>query len=678
MGDDRCGLSDNMISGSNYVGYGTYELNIALILISIFGIIINSIFVFNYLKSIISTKNQNNMGISAMEKMLCMIAMVETCISICWLLNNLFIQTTENMVEHCGFCKIIAHFEIFLYLFDWMVLSTSLYQIKLILLNPQNILESGRTVIKFVILSFCISIVSFFFSIFAQFGGVSPMLTCFIRLQGLKTEFQIYFWIFFSLPLCCFIFAGYQIYLIVTSNQYKTEKKNRQLFHEYSYFVITYIIFSLILILSYILAKLDKMQEGFQLFFTFLSCSNPLIVGLIRIFRTGLVKRLLKRKKNKNIINDGEEELIDNDENENEGRIFAIEKKMLINLIIKYFTALSYALGKSKYNENEEEQESPASKDEVKFEQNEHTDYKITKSEILKDLDLAINEDIKVLEESNIDIDVTEYNSSTFKKLRELEGLNEDKIISMFQPRKGTNQLINKVNDTLYINSTNKLLMLKKIKLQQLIFYQRNILPHLYLYLVNHPNSLICRVFGLYKIKIDNGEDTYMALMYNTNESFEAINNNNLLKPKSLIKQMKVNEAEIRKNIVVDSKRNFTIDVPKSNFDGSIMIGGDASNSNSKAFKLNIPENEEKRLNDVINEDSQFLKDKNVPGFSFLVFERNVEGKERQSLFKDEENDKSKDLPESKIDPNLKKYIVNSNLPNVIYSICILGYRNKS
>lgn len=225
MADDQCGLSNDMISESNYVGYGTYELNIVLILISIFGIIINSVFVFNYLKSIISTKNQNNMGISAMEKMLCMIAIVETCISFCWLLNNLFIQTTKNMVDHCLFCKGIAHFEIFLYLFDWMVLSTSLYQIKLILLNPQNILESGRTVIKFVILSFCISIVSFFFSIFAQFGGVSPMLTCFIRLKGLKSEFQVYFWIFFSLPLFCFIFAGYQIYLIVTSNQYKTEKK---------------------------------------------------------------------------------------------------------------------------------------------------------------------------------------------------------------------------------------------------------------------------------------------------------------------------------------------------------------------------------------------------------------------------------------------------------------------
>ena len=144
-----------------------------------------------------------------------------------------------------------------------------------------------------------------------------------------------------------------------------------------------------------------------------------------------------------------------------------------------------------------------------------------------------------------------------------------------------------------------------------------------------------------------------------------------------MIKQMKISESEIRKNIIVDSKRNFTIDIPKNNFNGSIIVGSGAQDSNNKAFKLNIPESEEKRLNDAINEDSDFLKEKNVPGFSFLVFERNVEGKERMSLFKDEENDKNKGLPDSKIDPNLKKYIVSSNLPNVIYSICILGYRNK-
>ena len=528
MADDRCGVPEEIIVNT-YVGYGTFGINLVLIFISIFGIIINSFFVFNYLKKIISIKNKSNLGISAMEKVLCMIAMVETLISVCWLLNNLFIQDTEKMLKknYCLYCKLIAHIEIFLYLFDWMILSTSLYQIKIILLNPQQILESGKRVIKYVLISLGISLVSFLFSIPANFGGVSPMLTCFINVKGLNSPYKhAFFWIFFSLPLLCFAFGGYQIYLIKTSSQYKNEKKNRELYTEYSYFVVTYIIFSLILIMSYILSKVSDVINGFQLVFTMLSCSNPLIVGLIRIFRTGLIKNVCKRKQ-RNIINEEENKLLDDNENENNaGRIFLLEKKILENLIVKYFTAISYVLGKSKYmfDEGEEDQQTAETK-EPEFDLNEHVDYKITKSEILKDLDLAINEDIKVLEESNFDIDLTEYNPSTFKKLRELEGFNEDKIISMFQPKKGTNQLINRVKDTLYINSVNKLLMLKKIKREQLMFFQRNLLPDLYNYFVNHPNSLICRVFGLYKIKIDQGQEEYLALMYNTNESLENVEN---------------------------------------------------------------------------------------------------------------------------------------------------------
>ena len=132
---------------------------------------------------------------------------------------------------------------------------------------------------------------------------------------------------------------------------------------------------------------------------------------------------------------------------------------------------------KSKYNEDtdEEPEVKNIQDNEKEFDPAEHHDYKITKSNILKDLDLSINEDIKVLEEPNIDIEITEYNSSVFKKLRQLEGLDEDKILSMFQPKKGTNQLISKINDTLYINSTNKLLMLRQIKKEELLFYQRNI-----------------------------------------------------------------------------------------------------------------------------------------------------------------------------------------------------------
>ena len=107
-------------SDTQYVGYARAGGNIVMIIISILGIIINSIFSFDYLKNIISIKNRNNDGISAVEKILCMIAIVETFISVFWLINNLTSKSSDG--ENC---QVIAYFEIILNIFDWLILSTS-------------------------------------------------------------------------------------------------------------------------------------------------------------------------------------------------------------------------------------------------------------------------------------------------------------------------------------------------------------------------------------------------------------------------------------------------------------------------------------------------------------------------------------------------------------------------
>ena len=60
---------------------------------------------------------------------------------------------------------------------------------------------------------------------------------------------------------------------------------------------------------------------------------------------------------------------------------------MLENLIMKNYIAVSFALGKSKYDEEEDE--------ETRY-------YKIDKNEILKDFDLLMNDDIKVLKRKQI------------------------------------------------------------------------------------------------------------------------------------------------------------------------------------------------------------------------------------------------------------------------------------
>ena len=168
--------------------------------------------------------------------------------------------------------------------------------------------------------------------------------------------------------------------------------------------------------------------------------------------------------------------------------------------------------------------------------------------------------------------------------------------------------------------------------------------------------------------------------MYNINESLECVENLKLLQSTDEVRKMKISEAELKKNIIIDSRqtnnefRNFTIDIGKSNLDGS------SSSDKMKAFKLNLSEYENEKLLNIINQDSEFLRGKSIYGFNFLIFERNIQGKERVSLFKEEEKTEEKSAlgPSSKLSAHIKKYVFNSNLPDIIYTICILGYyRNK-
>ena len=427
-------------------------------------------------------------------------------------------------------------------------------------------------------------------------------------------------------------------------------------------------------VVSYIKARLtgEQVYNGYITAVTLLTCSSPLIVGIIRVYRTRLFSKLFSKlcprfcKSNGNYeIKEGEENLVEKDTPERGGRINDIEKKLLEKLIIKYFTAISYVIGKSKYSFNEKDEiQDINNSNENKINMTENNEYKITKAEILKDFDLSINEDIKVLQEESIDIEITEFNPTIFKKLRELENFNEDKLISMFQPKKGTIHLINKINNTIYINAIDKLLMLKQIDKETLLCYQRNILPHLYNHLVNHQNSIICRIFGLYKIKIDQASDTYFALMYNINESLDCIDLLNLFEQKNEnIKHMKLEEQELKSKLIIENQE-LGLQADNNNLDN----GG----SGDKEFKMFMTNNEFDKLNNILLEDAKFLKTNNIFGFKFLIFEKNMSTEEKNGIFEENENKNTK-MPR-----NIKKYMFNSYKPGLFYSICIVDYfKNK-
>ena len=146
-----------------------------------------------------------------------------------------------------------------------------------------------------------------------------------------------------------------------------------------------------------------------------------------------------------------------------------------------------------------------------------------------------------------------------------------------------------------------------------------------------------------------------MALMYNINESIDALINSN----NDNVSQMKIKENELNEYIVIDRNKENLI--------------------NNK-FKIHLTQEQNIQLKGIIEKDIQFLKEKNIEENKFLVFERNVEEKERISLMSNDGNNENR----ARIDPKtkvlnskVKKYVFVSNLPNIIYTICILDYSRK-
>ena len=324
---------------------------------------------------------------------------------------------------------------------------------------------------------------------------------------------------------------------------------------------------------------------------------------------------------------------------------------MLENLIMKNYIAVSFALGKSKYDEEEDE--------ETRY-------YKIDKNEILKDFDLLMNDDIKVLKETNFNIEVTEYNVNLFKKLRRLENLDEDKIIEMFQPKNGTNDLIQLNNDSLYLCSTNKLLLLKQIKKEKMINFQKNILPYLYDYFSNNPNSIICRVLGLYKIKIEQNEEIYMALTYNICKTLENNDENS--------KQMELSEIELKQHIkLVDKSAEFTID--KKLTENSLNVKNERSSEekgieNKVTFRVFLEDKANEDLDTIIDKEDEFMKKIRINRYTFTIFEGTINNNDDNSLNLLENNSqKNCEI----ILNNFKKYEFKSTKITTIYSIWLNG-----
>ena len=350
------------------IGYLNYGWNVFMIFLSCLGITINLYFGITYVKRIFEInklENKNKVNVSLIEKILCIVSFVETFISIGWLINSVFMYHSFKENEHnYSHCQKLGLFEAFFYLLDWMILSFSLYQIKQMVLNPLNLLRPSLFLTKYFLSFAGISALFMVLLLFTDIAGTSPMITCFIDLSKikngkLKLVKNLMFLIFFTSPILLFGFGFHQIFIMSKSNNYKNVKQNKKFFMKYFAYILIYILMAFLLITLYMINYIVGIKEptkGMKLYIqivTILSCSTPLFVGIFRLIKTNLIRKL----KCRSIVNDDINiNLIESNNNNNIENFNDFEQNLLRKIVIKYFIGISFILGKSKYSCAEEEE----------------------------------------------------------------------------------------------------------------------------------------------------------------------------------------------------------------------------------------------------------------------------------------------------------------------------------
>ena len=607
----------------NIIAYSPNN-NLFIIFPSFLSIIMNVLFILNFILKIYLNKGKNRM--SSLEKLLLPLSILESLISICWFLSGKLFGTKEEIDNKKEECKIFAAFQIFCYMFDWLLVHFTLSHLKNMILNPLNyILKSKKKITHYLLISGGFALIFSIISYFMGYVGKSPMLTCFLSIEFYNDGDinntkdiigLIIVGLICSIPVIILIIGIINSIVVCSNISYKHDKENRIIFQNHSLYLFIYLIMTFLITTLYVIEFIKKGKienvhlENYFFAISLIICITPLIVGVIRFYQTKIIRTILKEIKNKcfPFLTNNEEEslhpLIENESTFEQFESLAI-KKFVMNIYIALCFCLEKKLNEEDINYNDLNEKM----------NNETNRYKISKKDLNKQLEngqLVNDRLIKMREDFSITC--VEYAPKIFKYLRQLDGIKEDVIVRSMLP------MNNKIGITetegrggsFFVNSDDHEFILKTITLEELELMRKYLLFKLAQYLHENNDSIISRVYGVYKITMQTGifkeSEIYFILMRNVIGSFY----DNLickydLKGSSLNRKVKYENVD--KNVMKDI--NF--------------------NEAEQVFLLS--KNDSKKLLDIAKRDANFFCSSGIMDYSLLVVKISLNKDEINYLF---------------------------------------------
>ena len=387
---------------------------------------------------------------------------------------------------------------------------------------------------------------------------------------------------------------------------------------------------------------------------TLLTCSIPLIVSIIRqvqgLTRYECINDYIKAKKRKKLLNI---------KTINSGRRATIITKNEISLgsdpldwvenhIMEYYMrdillGVAVSLKKSKKYEVYSSENIDLTPDDCKDKEKYEINFENYKEYELND---------KTVENSEyLNVKIIDYAPKCFSYLRRFEKIDIDKMIESFLPKNNTQGLKKSQgkSGSFFISTDDNKYMIKTLKSDELELLKHTFLNNYINHIRKNPNSLLCRLYGMYNIILGQGDEVLIIVMRNVIGDF---------KDNTIVKfDLKGSTYKRTANFDFNNNNNVMKDLDFNEFEKNIMLSLSSI----------------KKLREMTSKDSKFLCKSGLMDYSLFLVKLTLSKEEAEDTFGDNITEKQnndfiqimKDNEKSKKYMKRKTYTGQGNIHDV-------------
>ena len=532
--DENCYICDNSTTNTTYnytteyiscetlIGYSEKEaFSITCLIISIAGLILN----FLLIKDFIVKSNNSSRRQSSMKKLFAILPVLECITSIYWIISSVAFKRAQNIFDHKNFCATLSIIYFTVFIFEFIFINFILIHFRKISLNPiEGILKPGKNIKIYLTISIVVTLLILGNITGIKVIGRSPMNTCFINTEQSDAKGLI-----FLIPICltfCVIFQV--IYDLKCRQLFINDKEVREAYKINSMYVLVFSLlhfpmFLLIIITAakkYGILKNDKVLINYTKFSTIVTCSIPMIIGIIRNCK-GFTKikqireihrkytQIMQRKKtiselNKTFSKPLNETLTPEDHFDwlEKHAMEFFMRDILLSIAHCIYTSKSY--GKNIYLNNLDKENEAFIKHNIGFD------------------NFRLN-DPSVSESDYLDVTVIEYAPKIFAYLRNLENINIVEMAESFLPKnnkQGISESQGK-SGSFFISTDDNQYMVKTLRVDEFELIRKTFLNEYVSYVTKNTSSLLCRIYGMYTISMSQEQEILVIVMRNVLGEFK-------------------------------------------------------------------------------------------------------------------------------------------------------------